>query len=173
VVAGIEILAALAQSIERRHGEIEVAVVDQFWHLPVEERDQKRSDMGAVDVGVGHDDDAAVAQIGVLVVDAGAAAERLDQIGELLVLRQLVLAGGRHVEDFSAQRQDGLRAAIARLLGGAAGGIALDDENLGTVGGAIGAVGEFSRQAQLSHRGLARNILFLAAAQPLLGALDH
>jgi len=64
-------------------------VVDQFWHLPVEERDQQRGDVGAVDVGVGHDDDAAVAQILVLVVDAGAAAERLHQIGELLVLRQL------------------------------------------------------------------------------------
>ncbi len=51
--------------------------------------------------------------------------------------------------------------------------VALDDKNLGTVGGAIGAVGEFSRQTEFSHRGLARNILFLAAAQPLLGALDH
>ena len=129
--------------------------------------------MGAVDVGVGHDDDAAVAQILVLVVDAGAAAERLDEVGELLVLGQLVLAGRRHVEDLAAQRQDGLRTAIARLLGRAAGAVALDDKNLGAVGGAVGAVGEFSRQAQLSHRGLARNILFLAAAQPLLGALDH
>ena len=51
--------------------------------------------------------------------------------------------------------------------------VALDDKNLGAVGGAVGAVGELSGQAQLSHRGLARNILFLAAAQPLLGALDH
>src|SRR5580700_8106434 len=129
--------------------------------------------MGAVDVGVGHDDDAAVAQILILVVDAGAAAERLDEVGELLVLGELVLAGRRDVEDFSAQRQDGLRAAVARLLGRAAGTVALDDENLGAVGRAIGAVGEFSGQAQLSYRGLARNILFLAAAQPLFGALDH
>ena len=129
--------------------------------------------MGAVDVGVGHDDDAAVAQIVVLVVDAGAAAERLHQIGELLVLRELVLAGRGHVEDFAAQRQDGLRAAVARLLGRAAGRVALDDEQLGAVGGAVGAVGELSGQAQLSHRGLARDVLFLAAAQALLGALDH
>ena len=50
--------------------------------------------MRAVDVGVGHDDDLLVAQILVAVVRAGAAAERLHQIGELLVLRQLVLAGG-------------------------------------------------------------------------------
>ena len=46
--------------------------------------------MGAVDVGVGHDDDLVVAQIVVAVARAGAAAERLHEIGELLVLRELV-----------------------------------------------------------------------------------
>ena len=45
--------------------------------------------------------------------------------------------------------------------------------NLGAVGGAVGAVGELAGQAQLSHRGLARDILFLAAADALVGALDH
>ena len=77
--------------------------------------------MGAVDVGVGHDDDLLVAQILVVIVRAGAAAERLDQIGKLGVLRQLVLAGRGDVENLAAQWQHGLRAAVARLLGGAAG----------------------------------------------------
>ena len=85
--------------------------------------------MRAVDVGVGHDDDLLVAQILLVKMRAGAAAERLDQIGELCVLRQLVLAGGRDVEDFAAQRQHGLGAAVARLLGRAAGAVAFDDEN--------------------------------------------
>ena len=48
--------------------------------------------MGAVDIGVGHDDDAAIAQILVAIMRAGAAAQRLHEIGKLLVLRQLVLA---------------------------------------------------------------------------------
>ncbi len=113
-----------------------------------------------------------VAQILVAIMRAGAAAERLHQVGELLVLRQLVLAGGGDVEDLAAQRQDRLRGAVARLLGRAAGGIALDDENLGALGGAVGAVGELAGQAQLAHRGLARDVLFLAAADALLGALD-
>ena len=95
------------------------------------------------------------------------------EIGELLVLRELVLAGRRDVEDFAAQRQDRLRGAVARLLGRAAGAIALDDENLRAFGGAVGAVGELAGQAQLSHRALARDVLFLAAADALLGALDH
>ncbi len=36
----------------------------------------------------------------------------------------------------------------------------------------VGAVGELAGQAQLAHRGLARDVLFLAAAHALLGALD-
>jgi hypothetical protein len=33
---------------------------------------------------------------------AGAAAERLDEVGELLVLGELVLAGARHIENLAA-----------------------------------------------------------------------
>ena len=94
-VAGVEDLAAMAQPIERRHCEIEVTLVDQLRHLPVEEGDEQRGDVGAVDVGVGHDHHPAVAQILVAVVRAGAAAERLHEVGELLVLRELLLARRR------------------------------------------------------------------------------
>ena len=51
--------------------------------------------------------------------------------------------------------------------------VALDDENLRAFGGAVGAVGELAGQPQLAHRGLARDVLFLAAADALLGALGH
>ena len=69
--------------------------------------------------------------------------------------------------------RDCLRGAVAGLLGGAAGRVALDDENLRALRRRIGAVGELARQAQLAHRGLARNLLFLPAADALVGALDH
>ena len=128
--------------------------------------------MRAVDVGVGHDDDAGIAQILLAILRAGAAADRLHQVGELRVGGELVLGGGGDVEDFSAQGQDGLGLAVARLLGAAAGRIALDDEQLAAFGGGVGAVGELAGQAQFLHRGLARNFLFGAAAQPLVGALD-
>ena len=128
VVARIDRLAAMGQFIERRHCEIEMAFIDQPRHLPVEERDQERGDMGAVDVGVGHDDDARIAQIFFTVVRERAAADRLSQVGELRVRYQLVLAGRGDIEDFSAKRKDRLGLAVARNLGGAAGGIALDDE---------------------------------------------
>ena len=48
VVAGICRLAALAQAIERRHGEEQMPGTDEFRHLPIEESDKQRSDMGAI-----------------------------------------------------------------------------------------------------------------------------
>ena len=86
--------------------------------------------MRAVDVGVGHDDDTRVAQILFTVMRERSAANRLHQVGKLRVRGQLFLAGGGDVEDLAAQRQHGLVLAVARLLGAAAGRVALDDEEL-------------------------------------------
>ena len=49
--------------------------------------------MSAVDIRVGHDDDFVVAEVGGSVMGAGAGAERLHEIGKLLVLRELVARG--------------------------------------------------------------------------------
>ena len=156
IVARIEHLAALADAVERRHRQIEMAAAHQLRHLLVEEGDQQRGDVGAVDVGVGHDDHAVVAQILVAVFRARAAAERLDQVGDLLVGGELVVAGAGDVEDLAAQRQHRLAGAVARLLGRAAGRIAFDDEDFGAGGGILRAVGELAGQPQLAHRALAR-----------------
>src|SRR5260221_6664 len=128
--------------------------------------------MGAIDIGVCHHDHLFVAQVLVAIVRAGSAAERLQQIGELLVLRQLVLPGGRDVENLATQRQDRLRSAIPRLLRGAAGRIALDNEDLGALRGGIGAVGELAWKTQLPHRALARDLLLLPAPDALLRAVN-
>ena len=63
VVARVDRLGALGQPIERRDRQKEMALLDQLGRQPVEEGDQQRGDMGAVDVGVGHDDDLVVAQV--------------------------------------------------------------------------------------------------------------
>ena len=62
VVAGVLRHVALGQAVERRQREEEVAVVDELRHLAEEEGHQERGDVRAVDIGVGHDDDALVAQ---------------------------------------------------------------------------------------------------------------
>ncbi len=77
--------------------------------------------MRAVNIGVGHNDDARVAQIFLPVVRAGAATDGLHQIGELSVCRYLVARGGGDVQDLAAQRKDRLRLAIARMFCAAAG----------------------------------------------------
>lgn len=57
-----------------------MAALDNFRHLTIEEGQQQRTDVRAVDVGIGHDDNAVVAQlIRVVLIPANAAAQRGDQ----------------------------------------------------------------------------------------------
>ena len=98
-----------------------MAVLDQRRHLLVEECDEQRGDVGAVDIGVGHDDDALVAQVFVAIARAGADAEGEQQVRQRFVLGELGGGGVGDVEDLAAQRIDRLRFAIARALGRTAG----------------------------------------------------
>ena len=86
-----------------------------------------------VRVGVGQDDHPAVAQAGQVEVLAEAAAERRDEIRQLLVLEHLRQRRALGVQHLAAQRQDRLPRAIASLLCRAAGRIAFDDEQLAVV----------------------------------------
>ena len=172
LVAGVGGLAALGQAVERRLGKVEVALLDQARHLSIEEGHQQGGDVGAVDVGVGHDDDPLVTQLVGVELTAGAAAERLHDVGDLLVALQLVFRGAGDVQDLAAQRQDRLAFAVARLLRRAAGGIALDQEDLRALGARRGAVRELARQAQLARRVLPLEVLLLAPPQAFLGPLD-
>ena len=128
IVAGVNLLGALGQPVQRRNRQIKMPRLDEFRHLAKEKRDEQRGDMGAVDVGVGHDDDFFVAQILRLVMRAGAAAQRLHKVAQLLIAGKLIARGVGDVEDFAAQRQHGLDRAVARLFGRSARRIALDDE---------------------------------------------
>ena len=81
------------------------------------------------------------------------------------------------VQDLALQRQDRLRAAIAALLGGAAGGVALDDEDLGQRRILFLAVGELAGQARDIERALAAGHLArlargLARARGLQNLVD-
>ena len=117
--------------VERRAGEVDAAGVEQAGQVAVEEGQEQRGDVVAVAVGVGQEDDLAVAEAGRVEVLVDAAAEGADEVGQLLVVEQLGLVGLLGVEDLAAQGEDGLDVAVAPLLGGAAGGVPLDDEQLG------------------------------------------
>ena len=112
--------------------------------------------MAAVDVGVAHDDDAVVAQLGdVEVVGADAGAERRDDVADLLGGERLVEARLLDVQDLAAQRQDRLERAVAALLGRAAGRVALDEVQLALLGVALLALGELAGQARAVEGALA------------------
>jgi hypothetical protein len=108
-----------------------VAALHEARRVHEEEGEQQRLDVAAVDVGVGHDDDLAVAQ--PAHVDVLAQGMRVDPDGggdglQLLVgeHRAAVLRHG--VQHLAAQRQDGLAFLVARFLGRAARGVALDQK---------------------------------------------
>ena len=104
---------------------------------------------------------------------AGAASQGLNKIAQLLISGELVARGAGDVENFAAQRQHRLAGAVARLFGRSARRIALDDEEFGSLRRIVRAIRELSRQPQLARRGLARDILFGAAARAFLGAFDR
>ena len=85
VVLQIDRLGVAAlQPVERRLRDVEKPLFDQRSHLAEEEGQQQRADVAAVDIGVGHDDDAVIARlVGVEILAADAGAERLDQRADL------------------------------------------------------------------------------------------
>src|SRR5262249_50881457 len=118
-------IAAL-QTIERRLRDVEITLLDQVAHLAEKKRQEQRTDMAAVDIGVGHDDDAVIARLrGLEILAADAGAERLDQRADLGRGQHLVEAGALDIEDLAFERQDRLEAAVAALLRRAAGAVSL------------------------------------------------
>ncbi|OIQ74854.1 hypothetical protein GALL_434870 [mine drainage metagenome] len=170
--AVLEVLLVLAvlDLVERRLGDVDVAALDDLGHLAEEEGQQQSADVRAVDVGIGHDDDAVIAQlVDVEVVLANAGSHRRDEGEDFVAGQQLFEAGLFDVEDLAAQRQDGLKLAVTALLGRAAGGIALHQIQLAQRRVLLLAVGQLSGQAQAVHHALAPGH-FARFARGLAGA---
>ena len=128
--------------------------------------EQQRRDVMPVRIGVGQDDDAAVAQAREVEALADAAAERGHQIRQLLVLEHLRERRALGVEHLAAQRQNRLPRAVAALLGRSAGRVAFDDEDLALLAAGHRAVAELARQRQpRRRRALARHLGLRRAAR--------
>ena len=85
--------------------------------------------MRAVNVGIGHDDDAVIAElVWIIFLAPDATAHGGDQGAHLLGRNHAIKTCAFHIQNFALQGQDGLGATITALLGGTASGIALDDE---------------------------------------------
>ena len=147
VVFEIAARVALLGVVERRLGDEEVSPLDDLGHVAEEEGEQKRADVAAVDVGVGHDDDLVISQLfEIELVGADPRAERGDQRADLGRREHLVEARALHVQDLAPEWQDGLEPPVAALLGRAASRIALDQEELRARGVPFLAVGQLAGQ---------------------------
>src|SRR5699024_3215265 len=94
-------------------------------------------------------------------------AERGDHRLDLRIAQGAVQPGLLHVEDLAAQRQDRLRVRVASLRRGTAGGVALDDEDLGDRGILRLAVLELARHpAGLQESLAAGRLPRLAGREP-------
>ena len=155
VVLDVHLLLAALDLVERRLGDVDVAALDEHRQLTVEERQQQRADVGAVDIGIGHQDDAVIAQFVDVELIFDAATERGDEGADLCGGDDLVEARLLDIEDLALERQDRLGATIAPLFGGAACRVALDDEELGARRVFFLAVGELARETRDVERALA------------------
>ena len=112
--------------------------------------------------------------VGVEVVLADAAAERGDHGADFFVAQHLVVAGLLDVEDLALERQNGLEAPIAALLGGAACAFTLDEVEFAAIGVALGAVGQLAGQAAAVERALAaRKVAGLAGSFARAGRFNR
>ena len=96
------VACVLLHLVEGRLRDVDVAVLDQLGHLTVKERQKQCADVRAVNVRVGHDDDAVVAELGDVEVLADVGAERERQHADLLGIEEFVLCSLFHVEHLAS-----------------------------------------------------------------------
>ena len=166
----IQLFFASLHFVKGRLCNVDMATLHQVRHLTVEEGEQQGANVRAVNVGVGHDDDAVVAQfVDIEVVGAAlarvcgdfanAGAKRCDQRDNFSAGQQLFVTCFFDVQDLAAQGQNGLEFTVTSLLGGATRGVALDDVNFAKRWIFFLAVGQFTRQAHaIEHTFAARHL---------------
>ena len=173
VLLEIGLVAAVADEVERRDGDVDMAAVEELPHVPVEEREHERANVRPVHVGVGHDDDPVVAELRQVELVADPGADHLHERLDLGVREHLVDPVLLGVDDLAAQREDRLVRLVARLLRGAAGGVALDDEELGQLRVADLAIGELLRHPAAERALAPGQVARLARRHPRPGGGDR
>jgi hypothetical protein len=102
ILLEVRLLVAHLHEVERRHGDVDVSAVEELRHVSVEEREDERPDMRAVDVRVRHHDDLVVAELGDVELLADPGADHLHE--------RLDLGVGEHLVDAVLLRVDDLPA---------------------------------------------------------------
>ena len=111
--------------------------------------------MCTINVGIGHDNDAVVAELFRFVfVFANAGTQSGNEGGNFLRTDELVETGFFYVKNFALQRQNGLELTITTLLGRTAGGVTLHQVQFAFARIFFLAVSQFTGQAHAVEHAL-------------------
>ena len=134
-VVAIGVIFAALHLVERRTSDINVAAFHQGLLITEEEGEDQGTNVGAVHVGVSHNDDPVITKILLIEFFApNAKAKGRNQGLDFGVFVDLGVVGFLDVENLAAQGQDGLKTTIPALLGRTASGIPFHDVDLGFAG---------------------------------------
>ena len=148
VVFNVLFLLTFLHFVQRRLSDVDVTTFNDFRHLTIEEGQQQRTNVRAVDVRIGHDDDAVITQfVRVVLVTTDTTTKRGDKRRHFLRREHLIEARFLDVEDFTLQRQNRLVLAVTPLLRRAARGVPFHKVQFGKRRIAFLAVCQFARQA--------------------------
>src|SRR5207245_949448 len=127
----------------------DLATGDELLHVAEKEREEQGPNVRTVDIGIGHDDDFAVAELRDLEVftSADTGADGGYHGADFFVPEHFVVARFFDVEDLAFERQNRLVTAIAARLSGATRGFAFNEEQFTAVGILFLAVCKFAGQA--------------------------
>ena len=122
-------LLALADLIERRLGNINMAMLYQWLHIAVEEGQEQGSDMGTIHIRICHNDNLIVAELGQVKFVADATAKGGNHGTDFCIGIDAIQPSLLYVEYLAPDRQDGLEPSVTALLGRTAGRITLYNED--------------------------------------------
>ncbi len=115
----IEGILAVGAGIDPEQGrlrQIEMTVANQLRHETVEKGQKEAGDVSAVDVGVGHDDHAAVTEAAQVELLAEPGADGGDQVLDFGIFFKLVQVGLLDVENLTPKRQHRLGMTVTGLF---------------------------------------------------------
>ena len=159
-VTDVTVYLAALDAIQRRLGDVHMPTLDEFLHVAEEKSEQQSANVTPVHIRVGHQNDFVIAQTaGIEIVLADSRSQGGNDGANFLVTQHLVVPRLLHIQDLALERQDGLIAAVAALLGRAACRFALDDEDFAIGGIALLAIGQLPGQSPRIHGGLAASEL--------------